>query len=90
MNFTELIALAHMAYQSSLKAIFQSAIDRGDITSYRGLLAMVNAESLDVTRNGWTKDGIRYMGLREPSGKRFRLYFDFDEQVGPSNEAHMV
>ncbi|WP_028215346.1 hypothetical protein [Paraburkholderia mimosarum] len=77
--------------QSSLKAFFQSAIDRGDITSYSGLLAMVNAESLDVTRNGWTKDRMRYMGLREPSGKRFRLYFHFDEPVGPTtNEAHMV
>ncbi|MCX4137198.1 GIY-YIG nuclease family protein [Paraburkholderia sp. SEWSISQ10-3 4] len=40
---------------------------------------MVNAESLEVTRDGSTKEGIRYIGLRQPSGKRFRVYFNFGE-----------
>ena len=63
----------------SLKASFQNAIDCGDIKSYEELLAMVNAESLEVTRDGSTKEGIRYIGLRQPSGKRFRVYFNFGE-----------
>ncbi|MCG5077224.1 hypothetical protein [Paraburkholderia tagetis] len=61
----------------SLKAFFQNAINNGDIKSYNELLAMVNAESLEITRNGWTNDRMRYMGLRPPNGRRFRIYFAF-------------
>lgn len=58
-----------------LKAFFQNAINSEDIKSHTELLALVNEESLERTRNGWTKDRTRYMGLRPPSGRRFRIYF---------------
>ncbi len=56
-----------------LKRKLQLSIDSGDIGSRKELMAVVKRLGLQITRNG-----AKYLGMKNKDGKRFRVHFDFD------------
>lgn len=60
----------------SIKALLQTAISSGQIDTKQKLLERAIALGLAVTRNG-----RNYVGLLAPDGKRFRIRFEFADDV---------
>jgi hypothetical protein len=62
-----------------LKNLLQLSIDTGEIANMERLFERVREHGLEITRNGHN-----YIGLRDESGKRFRVRFGFENYTRSS------